>query len=132
MSSSVLIGILLVLAIGAFFIFKKSTPHKLKHMHVQDPEAQAAYDAKNAKKDETLELSLEERIELSWEFLNKITQQVIDLFSPQDKEQVLEAGKKLAKHGAKYQHNVYQEATGIKKSPKAQGVQQNKGAEVSR
>jgi hypothetical protein len=132
MSSSILIGILLIFAIGVFFIFKKSTPHKLKHTYVEDPEAQAAYDAKNTKKDETLALSLEERIELSWEFLNKITQQVIDLFSPQDKEQALEAGRKLAKHGAKYQHNVYQEAFGIKKSPKTQGVQQNKGAEVSR
>lgn len=132
MSSSISIGILLALAIGAFFIFKKSSPNKVKPVRIEDPEAQAAYDAKNAKKDEALQLSLEERIELSWEFLNKITQQVIDLFSPEDKDQVLEAGKKLAKHGAKYQHNVYQEALGIKKAPKAQSVGQNKGAEISR
>ena len=127
-----LIGILLGLTIVIFFIFKKFIAHKTKYIRPDDPEAQALYDQKNDQKDAELDLTLQEKIEISWQFLTKITQQVLERFSTNDKEQVLTYGKKLVKNGAKYQHNVNQESMVIKKSSKSRSVKQNKEAEISR
>ena len=124
MSSSILfLGLIVAAAIIAFFVFKKFAPHKLKYVRTEDPAAQAEYEEKNAQKEqeEDLGISLEERIELSWEFLTKITERVVNYFSKSDQEQILDAGRKMVKHGAKYQHNVYQESLTIAKSPKTRG-----------
>lgn len=127
-----LIGIILGIAIVVFFIFKKLIAYKTKHARPVDPAAQALYDQKNAQKDEELDLTLQEKIELSWQFLTKITQRVLENFSTNDKEQVLTSGRKLVKNGARYQHNVNQESMVIKKSSKSRSVKQNKEAEISR
>jgi hypothetical protein len=119
-----------VVAFVIFFIFKKLRPYKIKYVRTTDPEAQAQYEKQTIKKNEESALSLQERIELSWQFLTRITQQVIELFSSADKEQVLESGRKLVKNGAKYQHNVYQESLVIKSS-KTKTTKKAKGEELS-
>ena len=65
---------------------------------------------------------------MSWQFLTNITEQVINKFSKQDKEQVNEAGGKLVENGMSYQHDVKQE---IKQNvSKMKTVAKNKAKEA--
>lgn len=112
---STLLNLILLVIVGfaGFFVFKKMRGHpKPEHIVPEDPESQAKYEAAktNPKDDEEKSLTMEERIELSWQFLIDITDRVLNHFSAGDRQKVNEAGDKLNKNGMKYQHNIDQEA----------------------
>ncbi|MDG1436471.1 MAG: DUF2660 domain-containing protein [Rickettsiaceae bacterium] len=126
MPSTLSIIILAALAIGVFFIIRRFSSYKKpEHIVVHDPEAQAAYDKKHAEKNEEINLSLEERIELSWQFLTDITEKILNKFSKPDQDKVYQSGNLLAKNGAKYNHNVEQELSLTNKQVKTQVIEQN-------
>ena len=74
----------------------------------QDPKAQKEYALVKHKKEEEKEehLSLEEKVAKSWEFLTRITRQVLEKFSKQDQAQIKEASHKMVKHGMIYHHDI--------------------------
>ena len=59
---------------------------------------------KNGSKEE--ELTIKQKLELSWNFLYEIAEIVLNKFSPEDKAEIQELGKDLAKAGMKYQHII--------------------------
>ncbi len=117
MSPLINIIILIVIGVAIIWILKKIFfNYKGVERTIQlDPKQQSSYDKKKDKPDELKTLTLEERIELSWDFLTKITDIIINKFTRAEQEQVHEAGKVLVQHGAQYQHNVQEEARTQKK-----------------
>ena len=80
--------------------------HKeIKHVVPEDPKAQAAYDKKKHS-EEKKTLTLQEKIELSWNFLFTIKDKIMERFSNSDKKTMYEAGYKLLENGMKYEHDV--------------------------
>ena len=106
--TGVLIIVLLVLAGFAllYLLIKRGKQQpKVKKIIVVDPEAQKTYNIqKNTDEEKTL--TMQERIELSWQFLVNIKNQVMQKFSETDLEKVHRAGTILSEHGMKYQHNA--------------------------
>lgn len=103
----IIIGIILIcLALLAVLLFNRSKAKvESKRASIIDPGAQALYNQKKHKNDKE-ELSLKDRVELSWKFLYDITEIIINKFSKEDKQEVNEAGKILVKQGARYEHVV--------------------------
>lgn len=90
-------------------VSRKSITKSPEHQHAQE-----LYDQRHEKNEEEIQsLTLEERIELSWAFLLNITEQVMSRFSQSDQEKVIEAGHKLSQNGARYIHNVSEEARAV-------------------
>ncbi len=105
---------------------------KVKKIIVVDPEAQKTYNIqKNTDEEKTL--TMQERIELSWQFLVNIKNQVMQKFSETDLEKVQRAGTILSEHGMKYQHNAELEIIVNKEMSKTKVVTKQKEQEsVSR
>lgn len=96
-----------------FFLYKRiRNSSRTNNINVTFDRAQSqeAYAAKKYPKDEEVSLTLEERINLSWQFLTNITEQILNKFSKQDQDIIYKAGQKMNKHGMTYQHNITQEA----------------------
>lgn len=94
-------------AIWYFFIYNRSADPAVERNLKVDPEAQDQYDqVKHAEEEEEKKLTLEERIEMSWQFLTNITEMVMNRFSASDKQQVHEAGLAMQKNGMEYLHDV--------------------------
>ena len=71
---STLINVILLVALGfaAFFIVKRMRGHqKPEHVVPKDPKSQAIYNEVKHKDEEKITLTLQEKIELSWQFLTK-------------------------------------------------------------
>lgn len=127
--------LIIVAALAVFFIYKiRKGYQKPGRIKVDDPVSQDLYDKeKNTDVDEEEKsLSVEERIELSWQFLIGITEQVLNYFSDSDKKVVYDAGKKLAKNGMQYHHDVDQEVKIIRKVIKSKSRSENKKKESVR
>ncbi len=104
---SVFIIITIILLVTLFLLYWKFTNrYKVKHMVPKDPKAQALYQQQKMEISEEKSLSLQERIELSWQFLKNIKEQVLSRFSKPDQEKVKKAGKTLTEYGMKYEHDV--------------------------
>jgi len=133
---STIMNILLLVVLGGIAIYMikrmRSNYKKPEHVAIQDPAAQKLYNKQHPKKDEEKSLSIKEKIELSWQFVTHITEQVISRFSSNDQSKVYQAGKTLLKNGMKYQHNVSQEAKIVSDIVKARAVNQSKDQSVSR
>lgn len=132
MSVVTIIILFVVLGLAALFIFKRMhSYHKTKHTPPQDSSLQAVYDQKNKAKEDNLNLTLEEKMDLSWQFLTDISEKIVQSFSSQDQKQVQHSGSLLAQNGAKYNHNVDQEISIGEKFVKAKviekDIEQNKG-----
>ncbi len=113
MSTIFNIILLITLAAAAYFVYKRMTGKTSQNIDMpdaKDPMSQDAYEAKKYPKDEEVSLTMEERVELSWQFLTNITEQILNKFTKNDREKVHEAGVKMNKHGMNYQHDVKQEA----------------------
>lgn len=113
MSNILNIILLVTLPIVAFILYRRirnSSRNNSINITFDRAESQEAYAAKKYPKDEEVSLSLEERINLSWQFLINITEQILNKFSQQDKDIIYKAGQKMNKHGMTYQHNIMQEA----------------------
>lgn len=102
-------------------------------MVVVDPEAQQLYATQKHKTDEEKTLTMQEKIELSWQFVvnpRKIKNQVLEKFSKTDQEKVVRAGTILLENGMKYQHDVELEVR-ISQESKAKSVTKSKEQEQS-
>ena len=126
--------LLITLGFAAFIVFQRMRGGhaKPKSAPPVDPAAQSAYNKTNVAMEEEVDLTLQERIELSWQFLTNITEQIMNRFSAKDQQQVYKAGQQLAKNGAKYQHDVHQEAHFTQQVIKTRVIQQNKDKDASR
>ncbi len=107
--------IILMIAIAGiaallYFLKKKFFRKNVERTLQVDPKSQAVYDQKKAKPDELKSLTMEEKMELSWDFLTQITELIMKKFTSSEQEQVHEAGKVMLQHGAQYQHDVNNEA----------------------
>lgn len=60
----------------------------------------------SSKKEDTVSMTLQERLDLSWQFLYDITNSILSKFSALDKKNILELGKVLFENGMRYQHVV--------------------------
>ena len=120
-------GIVLVLM---YVKLKKEQEPKIKKVVVVDPEAQQLYASQKHKPDEEKTLTIQEKIELSWQFLVNIKNQVVEKFSKTDQEKVMRAGTILLEHGMKYQHDVELEVR-ISQESKAKSVTKSKEQEQS-
>jgi hypothetical protein len=90
----------------AYFFLKKGSSEgkKIERTLPVDHAAQAVYNKKYQPEEKTL--SMEEKIEKSWQFLADIRDYVINKFSKSDQDKVREAGHKMHNHGMKYQHDI--------------------------
>ncbi len=105
--------LLVVLGAAAYFLYKRMKGGGLKsstESAAKDPMSQEVYNAQKHPKDEEVSLTLEERVELSWQFLTNITEQILNKFTQDDRTRVHQAGEKMNRHGMRYQHDVKQEA----------------------
>lgn len=112
---STIFNLILLVALGAaaYFLYKRMKGGASKNPtgpDAKDPMSQETYNAKKHPKDEEVSLTLEERVELSWQFLTNITEQILNKFTQDDRTQVHQAGEKMNRHGMSYQHDVKQEA----------------------
>lgn len=127
---STIANIILLVALGAaaFFMLQKMRGHKKStHTPPADPASQEVYDKGNSPpEEEEINLTMKEKIELSWQFLTNITEQIMNRFSASDQERVQQAGQKLTKNGTQYQHDVHQEAHFTQEAIKTRVMKQNK------
>jgi hypothetical protein len=107
----------------AAFLSKTGSTDYLKK---DDPNAQVLYE-KNKILD-YFSLNIKNKLELSWQFLYDITDIVLKKFSSQDKNTLLELGKKLLRCGMQYEHVI---DYGINRE-KLQKNSKIKSSEVSR
>jgi hypothetical protein len=109
--SIISILIILISLAVAYFIYKRAKGFGLKRANesTNDPMSQELYNAKKHPKDEEISLTMEERVQLSWQFLTNITEQILNKFTSDDRNKVHSAGEKLNKHGMSYKHDVNQE-----------------------
>ena len=125
--------IVIICATGYYFFVKQRSYKKVIHTPPIDPHAQELYEqSKNNNKNEEQSLTMQERIELSWQFLVDIREQVLRKFSKPDQQKVEQAGKKMTEHGMHYQHDV---EMGIKRDVvQARGItkEQQKDQSMSR
>ncbi len=126
------IGGLIILGVAGFFMIKKIRGYqKPKHTPPKDPISQKLYEESHSPpKDETLKLTLQERIELSWQFLTDITEKIMNYFSMEDQQLIKIAGNQLLRNGATYQHDVDQELYISSKLTKSRIVQKSKEASI--
>lgn len=130
--------VLLIAAVAAIYYFfffkrgKKGGVGNTSTSHAAYDAMQESYNAKKHPKDENLSLTIEEKIELSWEFLTRIAEQVLKKFSRGDQNIVYDAGQKMNKHGMTYQHDVNQEVKISSSLSKSKSVKKEKGAQQAR
>jgi hypothetical protein len=109
MSNILILSVAFVVFISLYFGYKKIKNRQEKGHHSSGI-SQEIYKTKKHPKDEEVSLTLEEKIQLSWQFLTNIAEQIVNRFSQEDKNRLHDAGEKMNKHGMSYQHNIDQEA----------------------
>lgn len=131
MDDIVNIALVILALAGVYIIFMHFKKYKKPgHVNVIDPQSQELYEQqKNG--DEQKSLSLQEKIELSWQFLTNITKQVLLKFSKADQKRVNKIGQDMANIGMKYEHNVDLEVRIIQQVSKARTITQSKEQIVS-
>lgn len=102
---SVLLGVIIL--VFTFMVYKKYGPKKKLDRKIFEAD-QDAYDQKKGEKsqDKTLSMTLQEKIELSWQFLYDITDIVMSKFTNKEREEVHRIGEKLVASGVNYNHVV--------------------------
>lgn len=70
-----------------------------------DPNAQGKY-LENKKKDSDIVMTVKEKLDLSWQFLYDITNKIMNHFSQEDQNLILELGRTLLANGARYEHVI--------------------------
>jgi len=135
MSETINIILLVLCGFAALFMIKRvffGAQSSKQRVATKDPAAQEVYENYKSKDDdEEKSLTLQEKIELSWEFLTKIANQVIERFSRSDKEVIYKSGEIFNKHGMQYQHNVNQEVVIGKQTALSKTKTQSKDKEQS-
>jgi hypothetical protein len=134
MSNIINIILLVALGVAIFFIIRRmvgKAPGTMRTL-TSDPESQASYEKEHNKMHEEIILTLDERIELSWQFLNRITEQFLNLFSTSDKIKTYKAGQLLRNNGMRYEHNVEEEASLTLNIIREKVTEHNKNVETER
>ena len=105
-----LIILVLLLITMAFFLFrKKPVGNSAKDLEVSKMASFNPNDGGEEvpwKQSSDLNISQEEKVELSWSFLYEITDFVLQHFSAEDKQELKEIGEILQSGGMNYQHVV--------------------------
>lgn len=121
--SNIAIITLIVVGLGLVYFIKKGIgSRKVKKVVVVDPAAQEAYESAKKHDKNEQKLTLEERIELSWQFLVHIRDQVLNKFSKADRKKVSEMGHVLNENGMHYEHDVNMEISIRQEASKAKVV----------
>lgn len=77
-----------------------------KEYYIKDsPEGKKAY-KESKKQNSGPEMSSEEKLDLSWQFLYDITNKIMSSFSQEDQSRVLELGRVLLSFGGTYHHVI--------------------------
>lgn len=97
-----------VCALGAVFFVKRvgSNKKNATNTYKHDSAAQTLYDQKKNNTKDVQTLTMEQRLELSWQFLYEITEFVLNKFTEEDKQEVHKLGEHLAQANMRYQHIV--------------------------
>lgn len=133
MSFEIKLALLTLLFIAAIIIVKRiKNSHKIEHDVIKDPKAQADYDNQKHHEEENKVLSMEDKIELSWEFLIRITEKIMKSFSKSDVKIVHNAGKSFNNHGMKYEHDVNHEIRVINAQERRKSVSKKQTKSASR
>lgn len=130
-----LLNIALLILAGSVLVYlfmKRNKEPKIKKVVVVDQAAQKLYDTQKQKPEEEKNLTMQEKIELSWKFLVNIKNQVLEKFSKPDQEKVKRAGVILTEHGMKYQHDIELEVSISKEAARTKTVSKPKEQGVSR
>lgn len=114
-----------------YLVINKKREPKIKKIVVIDPEAQKLYVNQKQKPDEEKTLTIQEKINLSWQFLVNIKNQILKNFSKLDQEKLEKIGDVLAENGMKYQHDIELEARVSQGFAKAKSVTKSKEQEQS-
>jgi hypothetical protein len=122
MITAILVLVIIVGLVYVYFNRQKGGPitHKI------DPIAQEQYDKAHSKQDDKKNLSLQEKIERSWQFLYNITKTILTSFSVEDTKSLQEAGTVLRKNGMHYHHNIDQETAIIVQQELSKVVEKEK------
>lgn len=88
-----------------FLLLKQRKTAQNTQSKAEHDNAQNVYSARKTVEDKVT-LSLEEKLQLSWEFLYDITEKIINTFSPTDKATVERIGDDLVRKGMRYQHII--------------------------
>ncbi len=133
---STIINVLLLVALGvaAVFMLKKirGNHKKPERVVVKDPAAQKIYNKEHPKTDEDKSLTIQEKIELSWQFVINITEQVMNRFSSSDQDKLHQAGEALIKNGMQYKHDVSTESKIVQDIVKGRATSKDKDQSMSR
>jgi len=131
MGNLVNIALGVVVIVGGYFLFRRFRKHhKPEHINVIDPKSQELYEQQK-NRDDKKALSLQEKIELSWQFLTNITKQVLLKFTKDDQKRVDRIGQGLANSGMKYEHNVDLEVKIVQQISKVRTIAQTKEKDQS-
>jgi acetate kinase len=95
-----------LLLLGLFLYYKSGAKVKNgSRVTVNDLNAQTLYiNSKHG--DEDKNLSIKEKVEISWQFLYEITEVILNKFTSNDRQEVKTIGHKLIDNGARYNHSV--------------------------
>ena len=115
-------------AILGYYLYNKYfTDVKLFVKPKTNEELQAEYVAKQEK---TVILSVKEKLEMSWKFLYDLTEIVVQKFSEEDKQKIIETGGRLFKLGMRYEHVVDDAVNYIKQKSHEKNLATSKESEV--
>ena len=108
MNNLYLVIIIAVCILGTVYFLKRvhSNKKKAAHIYTQDANAQALYTQKKQHTRGDENITKEQMVELSWQFLYDITEFVLNKFTEADKQEVSKLGERLAKADMRYQHIV--------------------------
>lgn len=127
------IFLILLLIAALFILYRLRRANLAKRSLLYNASAQHLYNVNKKKNQkEKINLTLHEKIELSWQFLVNIAEQVSERFSTPDKKSLEIAGEKLNNHGMKYLHNVDQETSVTFNVIEKRVAEMNKDKEKSR
>lgn len=99
-----LIASLVILVVG--YVFTRSSGSSSAKDSSEEENEYSSNSFWKKKNLNNIVLSAKEKLDLSWEFLYKITEIVLQKFSTQDQKEIEEAAKILVENGMKYQHVV--------------------------
>lgn len=105
-STNILIAIGCLAVLVIFLIYNIASRKKNIQEPVENNSDDSQNYALNSKTQDDKKLTIQERIELSWQFLYDITEIILNKFSKEDIISVNKYGRILFENGAKYEHVV--------------------------
>lgn len=125
---NIIIACVCLVILILFLIYKnfaaKKTNQPLAVSNIDNLPSPASFYSKP--KDNDQKMTLKERLELSWKFLYEITEIIVNKFTREDSDLIVQMGHKLIDNGMRYEHVI---DLGIKQDlAKAKTQEQSQGA----